>query len=107
MGDTVKFVDVVDAEGEKLVGFENPVPAHWVGTDLLPAGAKKKGRSSTSSGSSSTEPSGDGVPAKSSTREVLEAYAADKGGLTAEEAQAFGTKDELHAELVNRASSSS
>lgn len=44
MADAVKYVDVVDAEGEVMKGFENPVPQHWVGTDLLPAGAKAKGR---------------------------------------------------------------
>ena len=105
VGDTVKFIDVVDADGAAMAGFENPVPAHWVGTDLLPAGAKKKGRS----GGSSTPPAtaNDGVPAKSETREVLEAYAVDKGGLTEDEAKAFANKDELHAELVKRASDNS
>ena len=102
MSDTVKFVDVVDADGAVMAGFENPVPTHWVGTSLLPDGAKKKGRS----GGSSTPPAptADGVPAKSETREVLEAYAVDKGGLTQDEAKAFANKDELHAELVKRAS---
>ena len=102
MSDTVKFIDVVAADGVVMAGFENPVPSHWVGTDLLPAGAKKKGRSGGSSGPST--PPADGVPAKSETREVLEAYAVDKGGLTQDEAKAFANKDELHAELVKRAS---
>lgn len=44
MADTIKWVDVVDAEGAPVAGFENPVPSHWVGTDLLPAGTKAKGR---------------------------------------------------------------
>jgi enolase len=37
----VAFVDVVDEEGNPLVGFEYPVPEHWIGTSLLPPGAKK------------------------------------------------------------------
>lgn len=38
---TVKFVRVVDAEGHPIDGFADPVPEHWIGTDLLPEGAKE------------------------------------------------------------------
>ncbi|MGG5257465.1 hypothetical protein [Phycicoccus avicenniae] len=107
MADKVKFVDVVDADGEVMPGFEHPVPEHWVGSDLLPAGAKKKGRSSSGSSSKQEPPAGGGVPAVSSTRPELEAYATGTAGFTEDEAKAFATKEELHAELVKRASSSS
>lgn len=49
-----EFVEVVDADGNPLDGFAHPVPKSWIGTDLLPAGAKKK---SGRSGGRSTEPS--------------------------------------------------
>ena len=95
------FVTVVEGEGDDAV--ETRIPKAWVDTDFMPPGAKvKKGRSGGSS--TKTEPPADGVPAKSETREVLEAYAVDKGGLTEDEAKAFANKDELHAELVKRAS---
>lgn len=42
------FVEVVDGDGNPVPGFEAPVPAAWVGTDLLPEGTKKKGRSRSS-----------------------------------------------------------
>lgn len=47
-------------------------------------------------------PDPDEVPAKSSTREVLEAYATDHG-MTAEQAQGFATKAELHDALLQGA----
>ena len=37
----VQFVHVVDELGKPMAGFEHPVPSHWIGTDLLPEGAKK------------------------------------------------------------------
>lgn len=37
------FVEIVDGDGDPVEGFEHPVPKQWIGTDLLPAGAKKKG----------------------------------------------------------------
>ncbi|HQW74161.1 MAG TPA: hypothetical protein PLG46_08720 [Ornithinibacter sp.] len=39
----ITWVEVVDADGEPIAGFENPVPSSWIGTDLLPEGAKKAG----------------------------------------------------------------
>lgn len=38
---TVKFVHVVDAEGHPIDGFSDPVPEHWIGSSLLPEGAKE------------------------------------------------------------------
>ena len=95
------FVTVVEGEGDDAV--ETRIPKAWVDTDFMPPGAKvKKGRSGGSS--TPTDPPAGGVPAKSENRDVLEAYAVDKGGLTQDEAKAFANKDELHAELVKRAS---
>lgn len=37
----VDFVNVVDAEGNPIPGFGSPVPATWIGTHLLPIGAKE------------------------------------------------------------------
>lgn len=37
----VGFVGVVDAEGNPLLEFPHPVPESWIGTSLLPEGAKK------------------------------------------------------------------
>lgn len=37
----VEFVDIVDGNDKPIAGFEHPVPSHWIGTDLLPEGAKK------------------------------------------------------------------
>lgn len=38
----ITWVDhVVDAEGNPIPGFEGGVPSHWIGSDLLPEGAKK------------------------------------------------------------------
>lgn len=37
----VQFVHVVDGEGDPIAGFEHPVPETWLGTDLLPEGAKR------------------------------------------------------------------
>lgn len=37
----IEFVHVVDAEGNAMAGFSDPVPSHWIGTELLPEGAKK------------------------------------------------------------------
>ena len=45
-------------------------------------------------------PAADEVPAKSSTREVLEAYALDHG-MTAEQVQGFANKSDLHDALVS------
>lgn len=103
MADTIKWVEVVSADGEPLEGFGQPVPSHWLGTDLLPAGAKKKGRSSSSS---SKEPSADDVPAKSENRDVLEAYAVKSAGISEEDAKAFANKDELHDAIVRAKSGS-
>ena len=41
-----KWTKVVDEAGEKIPAIgDTPVPLHWIGTDLLPAGAKAKGKS--------------------------------------------------------------
>lgn len=52
--DAKDYVEVVDADGNPIDGFAHPVPKQWIGTDLLPAGAKKKG--GARSGGRSTEP---------------------------------------------------
>lgn len=54
--DEKDYVEVVDAEGNPLDGFANPVPKQWIGTDLLPAGAKaaKSGRAARSKPSADT-----------------------------------------------------
>jgi len=72
------FVDVVDAEGKPL----GSVPKAWIGTDLLPDGAKKAGKSAKSdkpsdSSESVTVPEGD--PSDDWTVKQLDAYAADHG----------------------------
>jgi Sec-independent protein translocase protein TatA len=42
---TGKWVAVVTEDGEPIPAIgDTLVPAHWVGTDLLPPGAKAKGR---------------------------------------------------------------
>ncbi|WP_068325030.1 hypothetical protein [Janibacter terrae] len=41
MAKTVKFVHVVDAEGHPIDGFTDPVPSHWIDSDLLPEGTKE------------------------------------------------------------------
>ena len=80
--DAKEFVEVVDGDGNPVPGFEHSVPKAWVGTQLLPAGAKAKGRSKSS------KSSGDGDkgqqsqqpdvfdPSKHNQDEVL-AYLAD------------------------------
>lgn len=54
------FVEVVDGDGNRLERFPHPVPKAWVGTDLLPPGAKAKGKSTKASadGGDKTEPEG-------------------------------------------------
>ena len=47
---------------------------------------------------------GGALPVKTSTREVLETYAVDHGGMTVDQAKAYGTKAELHAALEAAAS---
>jgi len=37
----IEWVNVVDADGNPIPGFEGGVPSHWIGSDLLPEGAKK------------------------------------------------------------------
>ena len=97
------FVDLLDASGE-VVGS---VPKHWTADDL-PAGTKKKaGKASKDSGTKDSGTNGaPKVPAKSSSRTDLNAYAVEHGGMTAEEAEAFKSGDELHAELTDRAKGS-
>ena len=41
VADSIKFVRVVDAEGRRIDGFIDPVPSHWIGSDLLPEGTKE------------------------------------------------------------------
>ena len=41
MTQKIEWVNVVDADGNPIDGFANPVPSSWIGTDLLPEGAKK------------------------------------------------------------------
>lgn len=42
---TGKWVHVVSEYGEPVPAIgDNLVPAHWIGTDLLPEGTKAKGR---------------------------------------------------------------
>lgn len=41
MTQKITWVNVVDADGNQIDGFANPVPSSWIGTDLLPEGAKK------------------------------------------------------------------
>ena len=41
MTQKITWVNVVDADGSPIDGFANPVPSHWIGSDLLPKGAKK------------------------------------------------------------------
>ena len=35
------FVRIVNAAGDPIPGFTEPVPSTWIGTPLLPEGAKK------------------------------------------------------------------
>lgn len=37
----VAYVDIVTADGDRVPGFSAPVPASWIGTDLLPEGVKR------------------------------------------------------------------
>jgi len=53
--DAKDYVEVVDADGNPMDGFAHPVPKQWIGTDLLPPGAKKKS-GGRSSGGRSTQP---------------------------------------------------
>lgn len=41
MAQKIEWVHVVDAEGDPIDGFADAVPSSWIGTDLLPKGAKK------------------------------------------------------------------
>lgn len=41
MSQKIEWVNVVDAEGDQIDGFADAVPSSWIGTDLLPEGAKK------------------------------------------------------------------
>lgn len=54
--DEKDYVEVVGEDGNPIDGFAHPVPKQWIGTDLLPAGAKAKsnrsGRSKPSADSS-------------------------------------------------------
>lgn len=92
------FADVVDGD-DNVVGR---APKAWKGTDRLPPGHKIKGGSSSSGSSqSSTAPTDPNpVPAKSTSRADLEAYAVEHGGMTEEQAKGYGNVDELHAALV-------
>lgn len=97
------FVEVVDADGHPVQGFASPVPKAWVGTDLLPQGAKAKGRAQAKP-STPTEPQ---VPAESENRDVLEAYAVEHAGMTEEQAKEFANKGELHAAITKAVGSGS
>lgn len=37
----IEWIEVVDASGDPINGIADPVPSHWLGTDLLPEGTKK------------------------------------------------------------------
>ena len=41
MAQKIDWINVVDADGNPIDGFANAVPSSWIGTDLLPEGAKK------------------------------------------------------------------
>lgn len=97
------FADVVDEDGE-VVGR---APKAWAGTDLLPAGQKVKGgrgRSKPATDDVPDDAEAPEVPADSETREVLEAFAVEHAGITAEDAKAFGNKGDLHAAIVDATS---
>lgn len=89
------FVEVVDGDGQPVPGFEAPVPASWVGTDLLPKGTKKKGRSGGSSSSSapSQQPTGAEPPAGNAGTEVWAAWAVEHGGATEEDVKDMSRDD--------------
>lgn len=89
------FVDVIDEAGNKV----GTAPKHWR-ADQLPAGTKLK---AGKAGKAGKDDEGPKVPAKSSSRADLNAYAVEHGGLSAEEAEAFKSAEELHAALVERA----
>lgn len=85
------FVDLVDEAGT-VVGS---VPKHWADTEL-PPGTSRKGAQAEPEPPAEPHP----VPSKDEKREALETYAVEHAGLTAEDAKAFGNKDELHAAIV-------
>jgi hypothetical protein len=103
------FVEVVDAHGNAL---RNRVPKAWIGTDLLPEGTKQARATRQAQQPSGGSGSGDGgsgtseVPAKSENRDVLEQFATEHAGMTAEQAAGYQNKDELHAAIVEAVSKS-
>lgn len=89
------FVDVVDANGNLL---PDPVPEHWIGTDLVAPGVKKAPRGarekqSSGTGAGSGGGGGPEVPAKSASKEDWVAYAVSQGAAEADANAA--TKEQL------------
>lgn len=91
-----QFTKVKDADGNEL---PNPVPKHWIGTDLVESGTKAVSGSSSSSSSSSSDVNlPEGAPSKSASKSDWVAYATseDRGDdrLTEEQANEL-TRDQL------------
>jgi hypothetical protein len=102
------FTDLVDEVTDEVVG---QVPKSWKGTDLVPPGHKVKGGGRASSPAKTEDKSqrsnesggNDGaakVPAESENRDVLEAYAVEHAGISADDAKAFTNKADLRAAIV-------
>lgn len=87
------FVDVVD---ENDVPLEAPVPKKWLGTDLLPQGTKKAGKSADKKTDPVKVP--DGVPTSEWTHEQLDAYASAQDSKV--DVSKASNKDEKLALLV-------
>lgn len=50
------FVEIVGENGEALEGFEQPVPKKWIGTPLVPSGAKAKSAARASRAAKQDDP---------------------------------------------------
>lgn len=69
------MVEVVDEQGNDLPS----VPKAWLNTDLLPAGVKKKSKSSGSSSDSAPQRQAGEEPSGNASRKEWAAYATEKG----------------------------
>lgn len=103
------FVDIV-LEGDESGEVVGSVPKHWT-KDQLPPGTRKVAKSAKAAKASDSDGSStpDGtppVPAKSTSRADLNAYAVEHGGFTQEEAEKFANAEELHAALTAKAGQS-
>jgi hypothetical protein len=92
------FVDVVDkTTGEPL---PDPIPKHWIGTDLAPNVKRGTGRKSATDATGGG--GSDGPPAKSASKPEWVAYATDEARgadrMSAEDAEK-ATRDELAAKF--------